>query len=133
MGPVANFFIALVVAAASLTTGSIAWPRLTAQPRPQLLQEVHDVAIKTSIGKQTANVLGVSDEANIQPINFGQVASSIVDAAKNAAQKRVQTVVVQNAVNQLSAQFEKLPRDQKEQIQQALCKPIDSTTSGVTR
>jgi hypothetical protein len=132
MGPVANFIIALTVAVTSLVTGSIAWPRLTTASRPQLLQSVHDVAIKTSIGQQAANVLGVSDETNIQPVNFGQVFNSVLDTAKNAAQKRMQTVIVGNAVNQLSSQFEKLPREQKEQIQQILCKPLDSTQSAVS-
>jgi ribonuclease HII len=128
MGPL-NFIIALAIATASLVSGSLVWPRLTTQQRPRLLQEVHDVALKTSIGKETANVLGVSDETNIQPMNIGQMTYSLVNSAKDAVQKRVQTVIVGNAVNQLSSQFDRLPKEQKEQIQQILCKPITNQAS----
>lgn len=135
MGPF-NFIIALAIATASLVSGSLLWPRLTTQQRPKLLQEVHDVALKTSIGKETANVLGVSDETHIQPISIGQMTYSLVDTAKAAVQKRVQTVIVGNAVNQLNSQFDRLPIEQKKQIQEILCKPLNnqiSTVSGATQ
>jgi hypothetical protein len=131
MGPL-NFIVALAVAVASLVSGSLAWPRLTTVTRPKLLQEVHDIALTTSIGKQTANVLGVSDETNIQPLNIGQMTYSLVDSAKAAIQKRAQTVIVGNAVNQLNSQFDRLPTEQKKQIQEILCKPLNNQTSTVS-
>ena len=136
MGPVANFIIALVVGTASLVGGSLVWPRLTTQERPRLLQEVHDKAIGTSIGQRAAGVLGVADETNIQPVNLGGVVYSLADSLKSAVQKRAQTVIVGNAVNQLRSQFDKLSPDQKEQIQQALCSPVnnpDASASSATR
>jgi hypothetical protein len=125
MGPTAQFIIAIMVAVTSLAGGSLAWPRITTQMRPKLLQDVHDIVMKTPIGKQTASVLGVSDEANAKPINVGQIMGDAVSGIKISAQQRVQTIIVGNAVNQLRAQFDKMPQDQKSQIQEILCKPPD--------
>jgi hypothetical protein len=122
MGPVMQFVLALAVATTSLASGSLIWPRLTTQARPKLLQDVHDIVLKTQAGKQ---VLGVSDEAHVEPINPGQIVSTAINGVKTAVQNRVTTIVVGNAVNQLSSQFERLPREQKVYIQEALCKPID--------
>ncbi|HUD20221.1 MAG TPA: hypothetical protein VMR81_07295 [Patescibacteria group bacterium] len=118
-----NFIFALIVSVITLAGGSLLWPRLTAQKRPSIIQQVHDVVLKTSIGEQSANVLGVSDEAHVKPLNAGQIVSGVVGAAEGAVQSRIQTIIVKNAVNQLTAQFDKLPADQKQEIQQALCKP----------
>jgi hypothetical protein len=126
MGLVVNLIITLAVVVASLATGSLAWPRFTTQERPKLLQEVHDVALKTPIGREAASVLGVTDESQVEPFNFGSIIYSIVDSARAAAQNRAQTVIVGNAVNQLKGQFDQLSSDQKDLIRQAICQPLDS-------
>jgi hypothetical protein len=84
---------------------------------------VHDLVLKTSAGQNAANVLGVSDEANVQKPDFGQMASGAVGGAKSALQQRVRTVVVTNAVNQLNRQFDNLSDDQKTYVRQAICEP----------
>jgi hypothetical protein len=81
------------------------------------------MVIKTAVGQNAANVLGVSDEANIQRLDFGQMASSAVSGAKMAVQNRVRTVVVTNAVNQLNHQFDNLSDEQKTYVRQAICEP----------
>lgn len=124
MGPVIQFVMALAVAATTLAGGSIAWPKLTSQPRPQLLQQVHDFVIRTPAGQRTADVLGVSDESRVEPINIGVIAGNGVTAIKQSVQNRIQTIVVGNAVNELTRQFDRLSEDQKQTIQEALCKPI---------
>lgn len=121
-----QFIIAVMVAITSLAGGSLAWPRLTSQSRPKLLQEVHDLVIKTSVGKQTASVLGVTNEAQVEPINIGNIVGSTIQGVTSSVQNRVQTVIVGNAVNQLRSQFDKMPKSQQEQIQQILCKPPDA-------
>lgn len=128
MGPVVQFTLAVAVALTSLAGGSLAWPRLTREPRPQLLQQVHDYAIKTIPGQQAAQVLGVSDETQAEPINLGKLAADGVNGVKITLQKRMQTIVVGNAVNELTRQFDKLPDDQKLYIQEALCKPAETPT-----
>jgi hypothetical protein len=123
MGPILQFILALAVAGTSLASGSLVWPRLTTDARPKLLQDVHDIVLKTDIGRQSAQVLGVADEANVEPINPAKIVGGAIDGVKNIVQQRIQTVIVGNAVHQLSSQFERLPKEQKEQIQQILCVP----------
>ena len=125
MGPVANFIIALIVASVTIAGGSLAWPRLTNQPPPKLLQEVRSVVIKTQVGEQTANVLGVTDEKKAKPINLGTVAAGAAGQVKTIIENRIQAVIVGNAVNQLHQQFEKLSPTQKNQIQEIICKPLE--------
>lgn len=128
MGPVFQFTIALAVAITSLAGGSLAWPRLTSQTRPALLDKVHEMTIKTQAGQRAAQVLGVTDEAHVEPINLGKLVSDGINGVKSAAQKRVQTIVVSNAVHELTRQFDKLPVEQQHFIQDALCKPQQTPT-----
>lgn len=119
-----NFFIALIVASLSVIGGSLVWPRLTPQPRPPVIQQIRDTVVKTSIGKQSASVLGVTDESHVQPVSVGEVVGGAIGMVERAVQQRIQTVVVKNAVNEISRQFDKLPKDEQEQIQQIICKPV---------
>ena len=123
MGPTARFILALSVAVTALGSGSLLWPRLTDQPRPKFLQDVHDLVLRTSVGQNAADVLGVSDETNVQKINMGQMIMGAVGNAKIAIQNRVRTIVVTNAVNQLNRQFDNLSDEQKTYVQQAVCEP----------
>lgn len=123
VGPVGHFMLALVVAVSSLGSGSLLWPRLTDRPRPKLLADVHDVVLATDVGRNAAVVLGVSDEANITPINLGEVAASAVNSVKGAIGGRIQKIIVGNAVNQLSRQMNNLSPEQKTLVEEAICKP----------
>jgi hypothetical protein len=127
MGPTGRFFLALSVAIVALGSGSLMWPRLSDKPRPKVLQDIHDLVLKTTVGQNAANVLGVSDESNIQKLDFGVMASTAVTNTKTAVQNRVRTVVVTNAVNQLNRQFDNLSEDQKTYVRQAICEPGEPT------
>lgn len=129
MGGGFHFIIALVVAVVSLSGGSLVWPRLTTAPRPQLLQQVHDVVIKTQPGEQAANVLGVQDEASVKPISLGELANNAVNGIKSAAQKRAQTIIMSQVTQQLTTQYERLNADQKTQLQQIVCQPSEASPS----
>ncbi len=117
--------IAFFVAVSSLAGGSLLWPRLTDRPRPKLLQDVHDMVLRTPAGQEAANVLGVSDEAHIVPINPGQIVASAANGVKTAVSNRIQKVIVGNAVNQLSRQMNNLSPEQQEYVKEAICKPPD--------
>ena len=86
---------------------------------------MHDVVVKTPPGEQAAQVLGVSTD-DVQPINLGEVANNIVNSVKTAAQKRAQTIIMAQVTSQLTNQYEKLPNDQQQQLQQIICKPSKS-------
>ena len=122
MGP---FVLALVVSLFTLSGGSLLWPKFTTAPRPKLLQQVHDVVVKTPPGEQAAQVLGVSTD-DVQPINLGEVANTIVANIKTAAQKRAQTIIMAQVTAQLTNQYEKLSKDQQVQLQQIICKPTEA-------
>jgi len=127
---VVQLFLAVVVFGVTLSGGSLVWPRVTSAPRPQLLQQVHDTVVKTPIGSQAAQVLGVTDDKTVQPINLGQVANTAWNGIKNAAQKRAQTILISQVTAQLMNQYEKLPRDQQKTLQEIIC---HSSPSGVVK
>lgn len=129
---VVQLFLAVAVFGVTLSGGSLVWPRVTSAPRPQLLQQVHDSVIKTPIGSQAAQVLGVSDETKVEPVNLSNVAGSIGNSIKSAVQKRAQTIIMAQVTQQLTNQYEKLPQDQKNQLQQIVCSP-SSTPSAVVQ
>jgi len=118
-----NFFLALVVASLSFVGGSLLWARLTKQPPPAAVEQVRNVVVQTQVGKQAASVLGVSDEAHVQPINISKTASDVISAGEQAVEQRIQYIIVQNAINQLMPQIDKLPKDQQTEIRQQLCVP----------
>lgn len=128
MGPVANFLLSLAIATTTLVGGSLAWPRFTTKPRPALLQAVVELARKTPMGLRAADVLGVTDEAHVTPINVGQMAASAAANMKQAVGQRIGAVVVGNAVNQLRGQFDRMSPEQKEQVREIFCTPEDVNT-----
>jgi len=125
MGPVAQFILSTAISLSILAGGSIAWPRITTAPRPKLLDDVHNMVMRTPVGQQTANVLGVSDEQNIQPINVSAIVFGGLNSVKDAVQQRVQATIVGNAVNELNRRFDSLPVEQKQQIQSIICRPVE--------
>lgn len=120
---VVQLVLAVAVFGVTLSGGSLVWPRLTSAPRPQLLQQVHDTVIKTAPGATAAQVLGVTDDRTVQPINLAEVAGNIGNSIRVAAQKRAQTILMAQVTQQLTNQYEKLPKDQQQQLQQIICKP----------
>lgn len=127
---VVQLFLAVFVFGVTLSGGSLVWPRVTSAPRPQLLQQVRDTVVKTPVGANAAAVLGVTDEANVQPINLGDIANNAWNGMKNAAQKRATTIVMSQVTAQLNSQYQKLPKDQQETLKQIICV---SSPSGVVK
>ena len=129
---VVQLVLAIAVFGVTLSGGSLIWPKVTDAPRPQLLQQVHDSVIKTQVGSQAAQVLGVSDDGDVQPINLGQVAGNVINGIKSTAQKRAATIIMAQVMGQITDKYENLPQDQQKQRQQIICTPI-STTSAVVQ
>ena len=125
-----QLFLAVVVFGVTLSGGSLVWPRVTSAPRPQLLQEVHDSVVKTPQGAAAAQVLGVADDKNVQPINLGNIANNAWNGIKSTVQKRATTIVMSQVTSQLNSQYQKLPRDQQQALQEIIC---HSSPSGVVK
>ncbi|MCX6793953.1 MAG: hypothetical protein NTY06_02505 [Candidatus Gottesmanbacteria bacterium] len=130
MGAVAKFVLALVIFGVTVSGGSLIWKKLTSAPRPQALQQVRDLVIKTPQGIQAAQVFGVMDDTNVQPINLGQVVGDIGNSIKTAAEERATTILMSQVTTQLMNQYEKLPRDQQQTLQEIIC---HSSPSGVVK
>ncbi len=109
-----NFLFALIVAAVSASGGSLLWPRLTSVPRPQLLQQIHDFVIHTPMGTQAATVLGVADEANVEPLDGGAIVGGAMGALKDAVQKRAEAIIITQVTRQIS---------QNQELRELICKP----------
>lgn len=120
---VVQLILAVVVFGVTLSGGSLVWPRVTSAPRPQLLEQVHDAVVKTPVGSQVAKVLGVTDEYTIQPMNLGAAAGDIGNSIKTAVQNRAQTIIMSQVRQQLTNQYNKLPKDQQQEFQNIICKP----------
>lgn len=120
---VIQLVLAVAVFGVTLSGGSLVWPRLTSAPRPQLLAQIHDSVIKTPPGAKAAQVLGVSDDRSVEPINLGQVAGNIGNSLKSAVQKRTQTIIMSQVINQLTGRYQNLPKDQQQTLQEIICKP----------
>ncbi len=130
---VVQLLLAGAVFGITLSGGSLVWPRVSSAPRPQFLQQVHDEVLKTATGKQAAQVLGVSDEANVRPINLGNIAANAVLSVRSAAQKRVQTMISAQIIGFLAGQFEKLPESEKQQLRQIVCTASSSSGRAVDK
>ncbi len=120
---VIKFVLVAIASGAAVSLVSIVWPRLTAKPIPAPLQSVQDVVLGTEIGQQTAETLGVASPSAVTPIDPKQVVQSTIQTVVTTIERRTQEVIVENAVKQLSNQFDQLPQEQKQQIQTIICKP----------
>ena len=126
---VVQLVLAVFVFGVTLSGGSLVWPKITSAPRPQLLQEVHDTVVKTPQGAAAAAVLGVTDDTT-EPINLGAVANTAWNGIKSAAQKRATTIIMSQVTAQLMNQYEKLPLDQQQTLQDIIC---HASPSGVVK
>lgn len=130
-------FIATIVLVLMTTIGSsMLWPRFTRQPRPAILEQVHDAVIKTPAGQSTAQILGVSDERNIEPFTVSGVANSIVTSVTTAVRERAAVVISYQIVNQLINQYQKISPEQQQYVQDKICQnqvPVSTASASSTQ
>lgn len=117
-----RFILVAAGATVAVSVASLVWPRFTSKPRPQALQSVHDVVIKTSAGEKLSRVLGVTDEQSVQPVNISSMAGSVAGAAISALSQRATQVVVTQATNEIAKQYDQLSSDQKQVLENIICK-----------
>ena len=120
-----NIVLSLVLMLATVAAGSIAWPRLTSQPRPEPLEQVHTMVKDTSLGKSFAGILGVTSTRSAEPINVASEASKLATNIGKTAQDRAAKIVATQAVRHLLNQMGNLPEEDQAQIYQLLCTPVN--------
>ena len=121
--------LAVGVFGVTLSGGSLVWPKITSAPRPQLLQEVRDSVIHTAPGAVVAQVLGVTDDKTVQPVDMNALVNSAWRGIETIAQKRATTIVMSQITQQLNNQYKKLPTDQQQALRDIICKPATSSAS----
>lgn len=118
-----NFIAALVLAGTTVSGASLLWPKLTSRQRPPLLTQVRQILVGTPFGSQAAQVLGVSDETRVAPLNVASLAATFVDTVTSAVEHKARQAVTERVVQQVVEQFDQLSTEQKRQIKQTICKP----------
>jgi|SRR3989344_841762 len=102
---------------------SIAWPKLSLTKRPELLDKVHDMVIKTNFGSNLQNVLGVSVDTTPTPINISSAAAGVASYVVSSVEKKAQDVVYQQVLQQFFNQYQSMTPEKKKDIQDMICKP----------
>ncbi len=124
-----QFILTFFMAVVTVSGVAIAWPKFTSQPRPEPLSRVNDIVKNTPVGKNIANVLGISDNESVEQINIASVASSLTERIAQTVEDRTSRIVVTQAVRQLASQVDKLSSEDRKQIQDLICKSEASPSS----
>lgn len=118
-----RFAIVFICTFAVVSVVSLAWPKLTSQPRPGALQKLREYLLKTSPGQNTAMVLGVTQEAKVTPINFNAEVASVSAAIVSGISQKTQEIITHQISLQLINQFHGLSAGAQTEIREAICKP----------
>lgn len=116
-----QFLLASIGATIAISLVSLLWPKVTTNPSPAVLTQVRNVVVQTPLGKQAADVLGVSDSQSSGPINVKDWAVSEGNAIVSNIAESASQVVVSQVVKQMIGQIDKLPDNQKVELRQILC------------
>lgn len=125
--PLFQFIGAAFGAGLMLAVTSLVWPRITSDPRPPALTKVRDVVMTTAVGKNAANVLGVTDESKITPVSVTTLVTEGATAALDGVAKTAQHNVTTKLIESLGKQFDSLPEDEKKTFREQICQPATSS------
>lgn len=118
-----KFLLVAAAAALIIVVAAIAWGRFTTAPKPQALEEVEGVMSETPLGDSVAQVFGISNESEPVPINLGESASSLAGQLGTLITQRISDALSAQAIGQIVKQYDKLPGDQKQALEQMICTP----------
>ena len=116
-----QFILTLAASVAVISGTSLLWPRFTSKPSPEPLTKVREVVLQTDVGRQAAQILGVSDTNTIEPVNVSSVAGSVVSNALTNVQQQVQDAATREVIIQVVKKIETLNPSQQEEIKKAIC------------
>lgn len=122
MKRIVTYIIVALAGAAVVAGASIAWPKLTTKPEPEVLNRVRDEVLATEVGQAGAKILGVEQVGN-KPFSFSDAASSVAGAITSSVEERVQTIVSEQVAAQVVKQYEQLPAAQQTHVTEIICKP----------
>ncbi len=116
-----KFILTFLTAAVVVSGASLAWPKLTSAPMPELLEKMRELVLQTDVGKQSAETLGVSDMEAVEPINISSVAGSVVSTAVTNASEQIQETATKEIIIQVVKKIETLDAGSQEEIKEAIC------------
>ena len=121
--PLFQFIGATIGASVVISLASLVWPKVTSEPRPEALNRVRDVVMRTQVGQGVAQVLGVTDETGAAPIDVRSAAvtgtTMVIDSVTKSAQHAVTTRLMES----LAKQFNGLPEVDKASFRTQICEP----------
>lgn len=123
MNPIIRFVLVAAGTASVVVVVALLWPKLTSQPRPEVLQAVRDSALTTEVGQEAAKVLGVEKEENVKPININSAIASVAGTVTTAVQGKTKEIIAQQVSSQIVNQYTQLPAREQQQVQELICKP----------
>lgn len=120
-----QYIVVTILAGAAIALASIAWPKFTTQPRPQPLQQVHDVVIKTQAGQEAENVLGVTENTTEGglPVSLNDIAASVGATIVKGITDKTTEIISNQAALVIYNQYKQLPTPAQEELEKAICKP----------
>lgn len=117
-----TYIVVAIVGAVVVAIGSLAWPKFTSKPEPEVLNRVRDEVLGTEVGQVGAKILGV-EHVGDKPLSFSDAASSVAGAITSSVEERVQSIVSEQVAAQVVKQYEQLPVVQQALVTEIICKP----------
>ena len=121
--PLIQYAAAAIGSAIVISIASLVWPKVTAQPRPKQLTQVREIVMKTQVGQNAAQVLGVTDEASVKPMSVGQFVQEQANVVVTNVADSAQHAVTSQVLLQLAKKFNELPKNEQEQFKSLICVP----------
>ncbi len=128
MSLIGKFFISSLISFFLLMVISFVWPKFTGQPRPYILESVYALTKDTNIGRQTASVLGVSDERSVTPIHPEEIVSSMKEWVVKTVSDKAQNIFQEAAIEQIRSGYGKMSDAEKILLYEAICASSSSDT-----
>jgi len=119
-----QFIGAFLLASIVMIGGSLLWPKIMKRDRPEVLQAVHDRVVETEAGKKAEEVLGAVDIPENPKQAIASVSSQAASQVGSVIQKKTEEIVTHRIIEEVVKRFETLPKEEKEQVQTVICKPV---------
>ena len=119
-----QFIGAFLLASIVMIGGSLLWPKIMKRDRPEVLQAVHDRVVETEAGKKAEEVLGTVDIPENPKQVIASVSSQAASQIGSIIQKKTEEIVTHRIIEVVVKRFETLPKEEKEQVQTVICKPV---------
>lgn len=117
-----KYALAAVIGAAGVALISILWPKFTARPEPQALEQIRNTVLGTEIGQKATALLGVTND-HPQPLNFSDTVSSVAGMVTTSVEQKVSQIVSDQVAAQVIKQYQQLPEIQQDHVVEMICKP----------